>query len=242
MGRKGEVTGPEGATRVDLAGKTVMPAIIDAHGHVGYRKGASFAVENYTRENIIDHLQRLAYHGVAAVMSMGTERELGYALRDELRASPPPDTALFLTAGQGLAMPNGGPAPPLRNAPFGVSPKRRRGRPFRSSPRRKVDHYVKIWVDDRGGTVKKLPPAVYSAAIDEAHRHNLLTDHAHVRTGGREGDPAGGRRRPGASAMASGKEVDEELVGNLQRAAERLRPADAVEHAERDLRTAARPG
>jgi imidazolonepropionase-like amidohydrolase len=40
---------------------------------------------------------------------------------------------------------------------------------------RKVDHYVKIWVDDRGGTVKKLPKELYAAAIDEAHKHNLLT-------------------------------------------------------------------
>ena len=106
---------------MNLAGKTVMPAIVDAHVHLGYRKGASFLVENYTRENILDHLQRFAYHGVAAVMSMGTERDQGYALRDELRAAPPPDTALFLTAGRGLAMPNGGPAPPLRDAPYGVS-------------------------------------------------------------------------------------------------------------------------
>src|SRR5688572_1675156 len=121
VGRKGEVPLPDGAARVDLTGKTVMPAIINAHGHLGYRKGASFTAQNYTRENIIDHLERLAYHGVAAVMSMGAERELGYALRDELRAAPRPNTALFLTAGRGLAMPNGGPAPPVRDAPFGVS-------------------------------------------------------------------------------------------------------------------------
>ena len=122
VGRKGELQVPEGVARVDLTGKTVMPAIIEAHGHVGYRKGASFRVENYTRENILDHLQRFAYHGVAAAMSLGTERpELGYALRDEWRAAPPPDAALFLTAGQGLAMPDGGPSPPLRDAPYGVT-------------------------------------------------------------------------------------------------------------------------
>jgi imidazolonepropionase-like amidohydrolase len=41
VGRTGEVAPPDGAARVDLAGKTVMPAIIEAHGHLGYRKGAS---------------------------------------------------------------------------------------------------------------------------------------------------------------------------------------------------------
>src|SRR5688572_28613650 len=121
VGPAGEARAPDGATRVGLAGKTVMPALIDAHAHLGYRKGASFAVENYTRSNIIDHLQRLAYHGVAAVMSMGTERGPGYALRDELRRTPLPNAARFLTAGRGLAMPNGGPAPPLRDAPIGVA-------------------------------------------------------------------------------------------------------------------------
>ena len=175
VGRKGEVPLPDGATRVDLTGKTVMPAIINAHGHMGYRKGASFAVENYTRENIIDHLERLAYHGVAAVMSMGAEREAGYALRDELRASPRPNTALFLTAGRGLAMPNGGPAPPLRDAPHGVSTEAEARKAVQELRSRNVDGYVKIWVDDRGGTVPKLPREIYAAAIDEAHKNNLLT-------------------------------------------------------------------
>ena len=175
VGRKGEVPLPDGATRVDLTGKTVMPAIINAHGHMGYRKGASFAVENYTRDNIIDHLERLAYHGVAAVMSMGAEREVGYALRDELRASPRPNTALFLTAGRGLAMPNGGPAPPLRDAPYGVSTEAEARKAVQELRSRNVDGYVKIWVDDRGGTVPKLPREIYAAAIDEAHRNDLLT-------------------------------------------------------------------
>ena len=31
---------------------------------------------------------------------------------------------------------------------------------------------IKIWVDDRNGTVKKLTPALYRAVIDEAHKNN----------------------------------------------------------------------
>src|SRR4051812_29701186 len=34
VGRKGEVALPRGATRVDLTGKTVMPALVDAHVHM----------------------------------------------------------------------------------------------------------------------------------------------------------------------------------------------------------------
>ena len=175
VGRRGEVTAPADARRVDLSGKTVMPAIINAHSHLGYRRGASFAAGNYTRENIIDHLQRLAYHGVAAVMSMGAERPLGYALRDELRKSPMPGLPLFLTAGQGLAMPLGGPAPPLRDAPYGVSTPAEARKAVQELRDKQIDRYVKIWVDDRGGTVKKLPRDVYAAAIGEAHTQGLLT-------------------------------------------------------------------
>jgi len=212
VGRRGDIPAPGGAARVDLTGKTVMPAIIEAHGHLGYRRGASFTAENYTRENILDHLQRFAYHGIAAVMSMGAERPLGYALRDELRAAPPPDTALFLTAGQGLAMPDGGPAPPLRDAPYGVTNAAEARRAVRELAAKRIDHYVKIWVDDREGTVRKLPKEAYAAAIDEAHRHGLLTI-THVA----EMPDAKETMRAGIDGFAhppwrGGDEVDDELV------------------------------
>ena len=35
VGKKGELQLPAGATRVDLTGKTVMPALIDGHNHIG---------------------------------------------------------------------------------------------------------------------------------------------------------------------------------------------------------------
>src|SRR6185436_1446335 len=92
VGRRGELQPPAGAIRVDLSGKTVMPALVELHAHLGYWKGLTNLVENHTRENLLDHLERFAYHGVAAVMSLGTDRrELAYALRDELRKSPPRD-------------------------------------------------------------------------------------------------------------------------------------------------------
>ena len=106
VGRRGEVQAPGGAQRVDLTGKTVMPALVELHSHLGYWNGPANTnlVENFTRENVVDHLQRFAYHGVAAVLSVGTDRrELAYQLRDEFRKAPPPDTALYFTGGQGLS-------------------------------------------------------------------------------------------------------------------------------------------
>ena len=212
IGRRGAIPVPDGAARVDLTGKTVMPAIVNAHGHLGYRRGKSFTAENYTRENVIDHLQRLAYHGVAAVMSMGAERPVGFELRDELRAAPLPDIALFLTAGRGIAMPDGGPAPPLRDAPYGVSTETEARQAVRELHARKIDRYVKIWVDDRGGTVKKLTPALYTAAIDEAHTLGLLTI-----THTFELEDVKGIMRAGIDGLAhppwrSGKAVDDEAL------------------------------
>src|SRR5439155_24101810 len=108
VGRKGEVRLPSGGTRVDLTGNTVMPALIDAHVHMGYRKGLDFSQNNYTRENLSDILDRFGYYGVAAILEAGTARsDLPYELRAAKR-NPPPG-ALYLTAGRGFGMPNGGP-------------------------------------------------------------------------------------------------------------------------------------
>src|SRR2546427_12949375 len=102
VGRKGEVPLPSGGTRVDLTGKTVMPALVDAHVHMGYRKGLDFSTNNYTRENLSDILDRFAYYGVGAILEAGTARsDLPYELRRN-----PPGGALYLTAGRGFGMPN----------------------------------------------------------------------------------------------------------------------------------------
>src|SRR4051794_10989244 len=53
VGKKGEVTAPSGAARVDLTGKTVMPTLINAHGHPGFQRGLTYSADNFTRENIV---------------------------------------------------------------------------------------------------------------------------------------------------------------------------------------------
>ena len=73
VGNTGEVTAPTGATLIDLAGKTVIPALIDAHAHLGYEGYTSWGSRNYSRENLIDHLERYAYYGFGAVFSAGSD-------------------------------------------------------------------------------------------------------------------------------------------------------------------------
>src|ERR1700693_3153015 len=73
IGRRGELSVPAGAAHVDLTGKTVMPTLTDLHGHFGFQNIAegTMSKATFTRENLIDHLERLAYHGVGAVVSIG---------------------------------------------------------------------------------------------------------------------------------------------------------------------------
>jgi len=163
---------PAGAARVDLTGKTVMPALIDMHSHLGYTNVKAMTTEaaNFTRANVEDHLRRYAYYGIAATLSMGVDRgEIAF----DLRARPVPGAAHLLTAGRGIALPNAGPGAEYRKeAAYGVTTEAAARQAVREMAARKVD-VIKIWVDDRDGTVTKLPPPMYAAIIDESHRHGL---------------------------------------------------------------------
>src|SRR5215471_14593830 len=114
VGRKGQIQAPPNATRIDLTGKTVMPAMVDVHSHFGFlnQRDGSMSKANFNRQNLIEHLQRYAYHGFAAAISMGTDfGELPYQLREEVH----PGAALFRTVGRGLAWPGSGPNDAARN-------------------------------------------------------------------------------------------------------------------------------
>jgi imidazolonepropionase-like amidohydrolase len=173
VGRRGEVPAPPGAARVDLTGKTVIPALIDGHSHIGYMKNLTSGAANYTRENILDHMYRFAYFGVAASQSMGSDfGELPFQVRDDIRAGKYPDAARFLTAGRGLAPLVEISPDNMRQAAFPVTtPEGARASVQELVPRKVT--LIKTWVDDRGGTIKKLTSDLYGAIIDEAHAHKL---------------------------------------------------------------------
>ena len=178
VGRRGQLAVTRGARRIDLAGSTVMPAIVDAHGHPGFLDAVTgkMSKDNFTRANYIDHLQRYAYHGVAATISTGTDMgDLVYKLRDEVI----PDAALILTVGRGLAYPGSGPFDPSRNdVPYAVTNVKAARAAVDDLAPHKPD-FVKIWVDSRNGTHQKLTPDMFTAAADEARRLGLRSI-AHV--------------------------------------------------------------
>jgi imidazolonepropionase-like amidohydrolase len=172
IGKRGSIEAPAGASRVDLKGKTVIPALADAHAHLGWTllKENRTDTNTYSKENLTDHLRRYAYYGIAAVRNLGID--LGEAAYD-LRAHPVPGAALLQTAGRGIAMPNAGPGQAYwRPVAYGVTTEAEARNAVQELAAKKVD-IVKIWVDDRGGTVQKLKPELYRAVIDEAHKNNL---------------------------------------------------------------------
>jgi imidazolonepropionase-like amidohydrolase len=209
VGRRGDLPAPPGASRVDLSGKTVMPALVDDHVHMGYRTGTSFSADNYTRENLLDMLDRYAFYGVAAILETGTGRgDLPYQVRAEARSG-----ARYLTAGSGFGMPNAGPGGAMRDSAYGVTTEEEARKDVRELAAHKPD-MVKIWVDDRNGTVEKLKPNLYRAIIDEAHKNNLrVMAHVFALDDVKDLVRSG---IDGFAHMVRDKDVDDELIGLLK--------------------------
>jgi imidazolonepropionase-like amidohydrolase len=210
VGRKGDITAPQGAARIDLTGKTIVPGMVLAHGHIGYLKGATFSRDNYARDNIVDQLNRYLYYGVVAMMSTGTDPgDLPYELRNQ-----PHPGALFRMAGRGLAAPDASTGNlAMRGVPYGVTTEDEARRDVRELASKKPDA-VKIWVDDRNGTVKKLSPTLYRAIIDEAHKHGLrVIVHVYYLADARDLVEAGA---DGFLHLVRDEEMDDALVARMK--------------------------
>jgi len=148
-------TVPAGATRVNLAGKTVMPGILDTHNHL-----------SQTREMLIDDLKRRAYYGVTAAQSMGQDTtNISFQIREETREGKIPGAARFFTAGRGIT----GVEPGRTMAPHWVTTVAEARQAVREEAAKKVD-IIKFWVDDRNHTRVKLTPELYRPIVDEAHK------------------------------------------------------------------------
>lgn len=183
-GRRGEVPVPAGAVRVDLAGRTVMPALVNVHVHIGYEGYSTWRAANHTPANVVDHLQRSAYYGTAATTSVGTSPiDQMLQLQADQRAGRLPAAARLLFM-PGFAPPNGGPDHVLREATNELrvvnevtTAAEARAAVARVAARG-VGH-LKMWVDDRNGTYPKLAPEAYQAIVEEAHARRLVV-HAHA--------------------------------------------------------------
>ena len=191
VGGAADVRVPAGARRVNLAGKSVMPMIVDTHVHLGE-----------TREALIRDLKQRAYYGVSAALSMGNSD--GYGLLN-MRDETIPGAARFRTAGRGITTPE----PGRSTVPYWITTAAEGRKAVEELAAHKAD-IVKIWVDDRDGKYKKLTPEMYGAIIDEAHKRGLRVA-AHILSL----EDAKGLIRAGLDVFAHGirdKDIDDEGV------------------------------
>jgi imidazolonepropionase-like amidohydrolase len=215
IGPAAQVSAPAGAARIDLRGKTVMPAMVNAHVHIGYEGYTSWGARNYTAVNVLDHLQREAYYGVGATQSVGSS-----PTRESLQFQKDQQAGKFALASRyffmpGMAPPNGGPDAVLRVATteLHVVNEVSTGDEARAAVKTMAGQgirQVKIWVDDRRGTYPKMTPEVFNAVIDEAHRHRMIVN-AHATTLPDQKDVI----RAGADVLVhvvQNEKVDDELL------------------------------
>jgi imidazolonepropionase-like amidohydrolase len=194
VGATAAVTVPAGAATVDLAGLTVMPAIVDTHTHL-----------SRDRAGLTADLTRRAYFGVGAAMSLGQDTgDDIHAMRREVIAGH----ALYRTAGRGFTAPE----PGRSDIPYWITTPEEGRAGVREQAALGVD-IIKVWVDDRMGQYEKLPPDIYGAVIDEAHTNGLrATAHEYYLEDAKE------LVRRGIDAFAHGvrEPIDDEFVAMLK--------------------------
>src|SRR5579863_9918825 len=180
---------PAGVTRIDAGGKTIIPGLINAHGHVN--DPAQLGV--YLRD------------GITTVFSLGGDKE--FALRQQSAEAKPGTVPHLYVAG---------PIQDSTAIPGAVAVK------TPEEARRSVDELiqnkpdiVKVRVDDFRGARPKMPPEVYQAVIDEAHKNGYRTA-AHIVLL----DDAKGVLRAGVDYIAHSvrdHEVDDEFIGLMKK-------------------------
>lgn len=161
-----------------LSGKTVIPGLINGHGHLGVSQGTSVSSANYTPENIERQVALYERYGITTIMSLGMNKDLIYQLRSDQEKGQF-GGATILTAGRGIGVPGGVPG-----VNVGSDQVYRPATPeeARADIREMAGHspnLIKIWVDDNLHKSPPPNPAVYRAAIDEAHKLHLRVA-AHV--------------------------------------------------------------
>lgn len=175
VGPAAELKAPPGAAVQNLAGKFVMPGLIDLHTHVSnsdvvMQDPARF----FTREGVTRDLHLYASYGTTTVASLGTDQKpLVYEIRTEQRNGRP-NVARIFTAGRGFTVKDGFPTNKgnVPGIPYEPTTPAEAAADMEELAAERPD-VVKIWVDDRFGDFKKTPIEISKPIIDVAHKHGI---------------------------------------------------------------------
>jgi imidazolonepropionase-like amidohydrolase len=194
VGPRESVAIPENAVVTHLAGRTIIPGLINTHGHVGDTRGLESG--HYSAENVVRQLGLYARYGITTVVSLGGDGTEALPTRWR-RDSVGLDHARLFVAGTVVAAtdPDSARAEVDRNANMPVD-------------------FIKIRVDDNLGTGRKMPPDAYRAVMERAHGRGLSVA-AHVYYL----DDAKDLLRAGVDFIAHSvrdRDVDDELVAQLK--------------------------
>ncbi len=169
-GKAGAVSIPKGAMVQDLSGKTIMPALINLHGHLGLSSNGADAIPgHYTQENVVKQLNKYLSYGVATVASFGQDEDAIFSVRDGQHAGSVGGARVY-TAGHGFLEYTD------KSYPNDSRYRPQTADEARADVRELAVHhpdYIKMWVDDGLGHGTKMQPAVYQAIIDEAHKQHI---------------------------------------------------------------------
>ena len=153
VGPRSAVTIPEGARQINVSGKTIMPGLINSHGHVGDTLGLSGG--EYNTDNLLRQLSLYARYGITTVNSLGGDEEEGFALRNS-QYDPALDRARLLVSGSVV---------------IGDSEEAIRAEVNRNADR--GANFIKVRVDDNLGATEKMPKNLFDALVDQAHIRRL---------------------------------------------------------------------
>lgn len=207
VGPMSQLKAPKGATTRDLSGKYVMPGIIDSHVHVGMMKDVTQDVKFYDRANVETDLKIYAAYGVTAVAVAGTDKDVIFDIRNDLRKTRPTMARVF-TSGQGLVFKGGYGGLFGLNVPVSTPEEARK---MVAEQAAKGVDFIKMWVDDEREMIpNKMPYEITKAAIDEAKKRKIkVWAHVYYLEDAKELARQG---VDGFAHIVRDKDVDQELI------------------------------
>ncbi len=215
VGNDAEITLPDDAREINLAGKTLMPGLISAHSHLAASTGLldGTYTDDSAHAAALDQLRQYQRFGVTGIAVLGATGDLVNRLHEEQRRGRADGASLLPGSDRGIGVQGGAPPMSLTDAQIYRPETPEQAREAVRDSARRPTAMVKLWIDDFrqiGRELPKMRPEIYEAVIEEA-RTNDLKVAAHVYYL----DDAKALLHAGADIIAHGvrdQAVDEEFI------------------------------